>query len=259
MRLLSLALCWLFIVSVGCKASYMPSPKKTAMVRAAVMPNEIQVDKAMNGIDFTASGSIVRPWTLDIDLEKGFFFQDGSGMRIIASAVAPVKEEHADVYVVKTDSGTMKISIFEAPCKPAPGKHQPVKCEVMLGAQTYGGCGNWLYNFRLNDIWVLEYIENEEIDVRKYQKQLPTLEFNLLEDKMIGSDGCSTISANISVHGNHLEFSPFADRRLRCPGNAAERIFAAALSNRIVDFDITATRLTLFLFDDSKLVFRKME
>lgn len=72
---------------------------------------------------------------------------------------------------------------------------------------------------RLHDIWALEAIGGNEMDFSGGTAgiQHPTLELNLTEMRVMGTDGCNNFSGSIkSVTPSELRFGPLAGTRKAC-------------------------------------------
>ncbi len=255
-------LCWLLTLLVACNTTYKANQAKSSAIQKTVIPPGNLIGKQQAGIDFFAEGSQPSSWTLELDLEKGFSFKPAGSRLFLAPPVKPTRysASPADVYETKTDSGSLNVVVFDASCEQnTTNKNAPRKVEITWNNKRFTGCGTKIYDYLLNDIWVLEYIDNKPIDVLKYKKNLPTLEFNLAKNQLTGFNGCNNINGTFEVTGNHITFSNYAGNRLVCENNEAEKIFATLVSGRTVDYYIKFGILTLILIDDSRLIFRKTD
>jgi heat shock protein HslJ len=80
----------------------------------------------------------------------------------------------------------------------------------------YKGCGRYLADYRLHDIWVLDSINNKKISAEDFMKGNPLLELNLTENKIYGNTGCNNISGAIEVLGKKIHFGRLATTRIAC-------------------------------------------
>ena len=260
MRLIVFISTMLSLLFNACHSIYTADTKKSAVTRLAIRPADSIIQREGNGAEFFAYGSSPVKWTLEVDLDKGFFFKPADGRLLIASPVPVSKLAGAEMYEAKTDLGPMKITVYKDVCATSlKDNKMSNKVEVTLPDKRYTGCGEYLYNYLLNDIWILESINSKALLSAAYKKQFPVMEFNLEKNKMFGYDGCSNINSDILVQGNHIKFSGFAGTTTSCRGNEAARIFSTMLSNHTVDYYIKMGRLVMSLSDDSKLVFRKSD
>lgn len=248
----------IFIICIaGCKTIYKGDPKKSATLRESLTPTDTIIRKQLNGIDFYAEGKTPVAWSVSLDFDKGFIFKTAA-QNLIA---APVKSSRdamikADTYSSKTDAGMMNVIAYDETCAGNTKTTISRKVEVRIGDKLYSGCGKYLFDFLLNDIWELELIDSKELASSDYKKQSPRLEFDLEKNKMIGYDGCNNINADISIQGNHITFSTFSGTGSNC---STQKLFSDFLSNRTVDYYIKDDKLVLYLINDSKLTFKKVK
>lgn len=70
---------------------------------------------------------------------------------------------------------------------------------------------------RLHDIWALEAVNSENINIKSYNKH-PNLEINLTTNKVMGNDGCNNFSGVIKLlDNNNLSFINIVSTRMACP------------------------------------------
>jgi heat shock protein HslJ len=251
---ISILICYCLLNA--CKTTYKPDPTKSAVTRANVMPPDSLIKKQQKGIDFYAEGNIPVSWTIELDLENGFTFNPSGSQQLIAGPVPVIRLSNAESYLSKTDSGIMKLIVYDEPC--SSNDKSSRKTEVTINNKRYSGCGKYLYDYQLNNTWVLQYIDNREPEQSNYKK-LPRIEFDLTKNTMTGYDGCNNISSSITVNGNHIKFSAFPGLSSACSNNTTAKIFATMLSDHTVDYNIENGRLIIYLINDSKLTFTKAE
>jgi len=246
----------------ACHTSSKTSMQQIITTQRAIMPADSLVKKLKKGIDFIASGNDPAAWSLEIDFDKMVYFNaaDGNTFNILSSFSKKENTAEAETYIAQTDLGQVTIRIFNSPCNNTGNTTIfTKKTEVLLKNKRYTGCGKYLFDQQLNDIWVLEKINNEQQSAAAFQKGLPSLEFNLLSGRMTGSDGCNAISSTIEIKGNRIGFSAFSGTKMACNNNQAQNIFAEKLSNKHVNYYMENNRLVLYLEDDSKISFKRKD
>lgn len=249
----------LLFLFTSCKTGSKSTIKNIVATQRNIMPADSIINKQKKGIDLYATGNDPAAWSLEIDFDKmvSFSSSDGTKLDVLPSFDKKEITAGSETYHIKTDAGTMTIQVFNAACtNPGSGEQYSKKAEVTINNKRYTGCGKYLFDHRLNDIWELESIDNIFQSASGYPKGLPRLEFNLQINKMNGSDGCNTISADIEVKGNRIKFYPFTGTRMVC-NTKAEKIFYSMLSNNLVDYYLENNKLVLYLEDDSKLFFKR--
>ncbi len=112
-------------------------------------------------------------------------------------------------------------------------------------------------DYRLNDLWVLESINESPADEKNYMKGMPRLEINIKEMRFSGSGGCNSISGKFESKGDKIKFGPVMSTRMMCPGNY-ESEFLTALNNS-ESFKIENNRLYFIQDNKTILVFKKTD
>jgi heat shock protein HslJ len=111
-------------------------------------------------------------------------------------------------------------------------------------------------DLRLHDIWVLEFINGEEI-IKGEQDNNPIIEIYLEEGRVHGNAGCNTINATVIVNENKIAFSEIITTEMACPGDIEQR-FLTALKN-VDNYKIEKLRLYLCEGEEERLVLRKID
>ncbi len=256
----------LFIIPVlffaACKTGSKTSINKIVTAQRNIMPSDSMIQKQKKGIDLIGTGITPLTWSLEIDFDKMVSFSSADGNNLYLLPAFEKKEINAEMerYRIKTDLGPMIIEVFSSACQGTGiGEQFNKKIEVTINNKRYTGCGKYLFDHRLNDSWILESVNNIKQSAADFSKGLPRMEFNLLTNKMNGSDGCNNINSTIEVKGTRINFSPFAGTRMACNNNPVEKIFSTMLSNKLVDYFMENNKLILYLEDDSKLYFKRRE
>ena len=218
--------------------------------------------KQSNGIDLVALGNNPVTWTLDMDFDKNFTFIADDGTHTISSAVnaAATDNKNIESYTTNTTTGPMNIILTNELCKVNESAEKWArKVEITLNNKRYTGCGLFMSDSRLNNTWLLDYIDDERQESEDYPKGFPRLEFNLSKNTMSGTDGCNNIRSQIEVMGTRIRFTPFLSTKMACSNAKAEKIFNTLLSGQQVDYFFKENNLIFSLINDSKLVFKKKE
>ena len=246
----------------ACKTGSKATIKNIVATQRNIMPADSIIQKQKKGIDLFAVGNDPVTWSLEVDFDKMISFRslDGSKLDVLPAfdkkEVSPEKE----TYLLQTDLGPVIIQVFTEPCMNLGTPESfTKKVEVTIKNKHYSGCGKYLFDHQLNDIWVLESIGNINQSAADFAKGLPRLEFNLQTNKMTGSDGCNSIGSNIEIKGDRIKFSPFISTKMACTNNKAEKIFTEMLGNKLVDYYLENGKLILYLGDDSKLIFKRKD
>lgn len=219
------------------------------------------------GIDFLATGN--EPfWSLEIDFEKTMHFKMVGGFEITTPAVEGVKAMDANVirYHANTEKGTLIVQVQKLECiNDMSGEKLDytvtinTKNNTDKGYATYKGCGQYLADYRLHDIWALDSINNKKMKAADFMKGIPQLEFNLTEKKIYGHTGCNNINGMIEVKGNKIQFGRLATTRMACKNMDFESKYLQKLDNKTVPYQIKPGKLYLQVSPDSVFIYKKVD
>ena len=133
-----------------------------------------------------------------------------------------------------------------------------IKTGEDTGGQSLSGCGDYLMDQRLHDIWVLEQLGEETAKAEWFAKELPSMEINTNDRSFTGYAGCNQMHGKLFSEQSLLRFTQVATTRKACiPGNR-EGDFLQNLRN-VTAWKIENNRLWLSNPDGMQLVFRKAD
>ena len=218
--------------------------------------------KPMNVIDFYAYGPN-EEWELRMDNEQDFVFKTKDGYVFSTPAVKEVKAQDANVsrYRAVVESGEMIIQLYKQECISKSGKKFPyqVKVEIKRGIdkvyKEFNGCGNFVFDERIHDIWVLQKLNGKEVS----GPELPYIECNTTENRVMGKTGCNNFSGKADFKGNKITFGPLAVTRKFCQNAIYENEFLKAVSPSEMEYTIENRKLILSLNGKEVLVFKKVD
>lgn len=223
-------------------------------------------EKFVSGIDFIARGNEPN-WTLEIDLEKSMSFATMDDIKVNTPAVEGIKAQDSDVtlYRAKTDSGELVITVIRDNCEDNMSGEKfsyKVRVEAKKSAdvsyKTFEGCGKFLYDMRLYDIYVMEEMTGFNLKKEKLMKGMPTFEFNLTDMRFGGHAGCNSLSGSINVVGNKITFGSLMGTLMSCPNMKIEKAVVEALNQKTVTYNIDKMKLTL-ISGKTKMVLKKVD
>ena len=232
----------------------------------ALQPDKFKT-KFDQGIDFIASGN--EPfWSLEIDFDKSMHFKMPDGFEIKTPAVEGVKAMDANVtrYAGKTEQGLLIVQIQKLECiNDMSGEKLDytvtvdIKNNTDKDYSTYKGCGRYLSDYRLQDIWVLDSINKKKMHATDFMKGLPYLEFNLTEKKILGHTGCNNINCTMEVLGKKIKFGNISATRMACKNMEFEPTYLQMLDSKTISYYIKPGKLYLQVSSDSLFVYRKVD
>lgn len=223
-------------------------------------------EKYLKGIDFYARGNEPN-WILEIDFEGAMRFSTMDGFQINTPAVKGVKAQDADVtnFRAQTEMGDLSITIHRMECQDNMSGEKfdynvrvNIKGSKEIDYTEFSGCGRYLFDYKLHDIWVLEEMTNIDLENSELLKGLPTFEFNLRDMKFGGHAGCNQIFGKIDLQGNKIIFGHISATMMACPDMKVERAVIDAIN--LKSFSYTIENLKLILENESvKMIFKKVD
>ncbi len=183
--------------------------------------------KNVKGIDFFAFGN-EPSWSLDMDFEKMIHFKDLDGIDFTAPAVEGIKAMDAnDVrYRSVTDSGEIIVEIHQTPCSDSMAGDKfdysvtiDYKRTGDSDYKTFKGCGTYVPDFRLHDIWAIIEVDGKKIDASSFKEKAPMMEINITNNTVSGSNGCNNFSGGVRTENGKVIFTPLASTLRACIDN----------------------------------------
>ncbi|WP_347049608.1 META domain-containing protein [Flavobacterium olei] len=216
---------------------------------------------------FKASGN--EPfWSIKLGNEKVVFTSIIPGKENITfSSAEPVKAMDANVkmYKVSNEKTTATITIQQLDCQDSmSGAISPYSAKVEirnnseLETQKLTGCGKYLTDYRLHDIWVLEELNGYKVFITDFQKEFPRVEINSAENRFSGFGGCNSMTGQIFFEKDVLRFSKVVSTLMACPQGNKEGEFLKALQ-AATTYSIGDNRLTLSNPSTKLIVFKKVD
>ncbi len=242
-------------------------PKPNQTMTAAGTLTRMQ-NKLAQGIGFYAVGN-EPSWSLDIDFGKGMRFKS---LTTVAELNTPpgsqAKAQDADVtrYFAETEAGTLIVTVLRGECVDTmSGERFPyrvrteAKRSIDADFTLFEGCGRYVVDYRLNDIWVLTRLGERTLKAQDFAKGLPVIEFHLADNRVAGHSGCNRLSGSFQARGNKITFGQFATTRMACPNMAFEHEYLSMITDKTLRYAIDDGRLVLTDDEDITLAFDKTD
>jgi heat shock protein HslJ len=110
---------------------------------------------------------------------------------------------------------------------------------------------------RLHDIWALESIDGEKIEMDKSIRNLPMIEIYVKEEKVHGNTSCNVINGKVQFDDNKITFSNIIATEMACPGDIEQRFLSALKS--VDNYKIEKLRLYLYENEKERMLYRKID
>ena len=182
-------------------------------------------------------------------------------------AVDAIRAMDANVkmYKVSNDNVSGIITIQQLDCQDSmSGAISPynVKVEIKnnseLEFKKLSGCGKYITDYRLYDIWVLEELNGYKVFASDFQKEMPRIEINSTENRFSGYGGCNAISGQIFYEKDVLRFTRVLSTLMACPQGNKESEFTKALQSTTT-YSIGNNQLVLLNPSGKLAVFKKVD
>ncbi len=255
----------LVIVSfiISCKTS--ATTQKEVVKTEPTPAYQQQIENLEQGIYFRASGNEPE-WSLKIFEKIIEFTSLKPGFESFKSVhVEPIRAMDANVkmYRLATESGTMNIQIMQQECvNTMSGEKFPYSVRIEMvknnNSTNFSGCGNYVTDSRLHDIWVLEKLNGKLLNINDFMKEFPNLEINSSTNNFIGFAGCNRMNGTLFFERGLLRFTNIITTRMGCPGNNKESEFLKALQST-TSYKVENLKLILSNPSGEKLVFKKVD
>lgn len=251
------------LLIIGCKSA-VTTPKETVISEPAFAYKQ-QMENMEKGIYFRANGNEPE-WNLKISEKTIEFTSLIPGFEsLTGSHVEPLRAMDANVkmYRVTDKSVTMSIQIMQQECLNTMSGDKlaySVRIEIVKNNNStfLSGCGNYITDPRLHDIWVLEQLNGQKVSLTHFTKELPNLEINSSINQFMGFAGCNRMNGTLFFERGLLRFTNIITTRMACGANNKENEFLKALQSTIT-YKVENLRLTLADQSGNELVFKKVD
>src|SRR5690554_5065685 len=217
-----------------------------------------------NNVYFKATGT--EPfWGLEIS--ESLIKLTIIGDSIVTPHTVPVHAMDANVkmYRIQTESNEITIQITQSDCSNAmSGKVLPYTVTIEYRKNTdkklttLQGCGHYITDYRLHDIWVLMKINGSDISKENFSQEFPTMEINSVTNTFLGFAGCNRMNGSLFPEKELLRFTNIATTKMMCGPANKEPEFLKALQSTTT-YKIENNRLILSNSGNELLIFKKID
>ena len=242
-----------------------PAAKETPNTKNTTSSNSLSEENKATDVYFKANGT--EPfWQLSITDKIIKLKMPNDSILTPHATPDYAQDSNVKRYALQTELAEVYIQISQKDCNNSmSGKTFPysVSIDYKKGKATQftklEGCGQYITNYRLHDIWVLETLNGQAVTKEAFGKTLPSMEINANENLFMGLTGCNTFKGKLFSERNKLRFTNIAITKKMClPDNKKEQEFILALE-RTTTYSIGNNRLTLSNPDNELLVFKKVD
>lgn len=207
--------------------------------------------KSQLGIDFYAVGNEPN-WSLNMDFEKEFKFKNLEGLEIITPAEKGIKAMDTNVtrYRSLNETYELIIQVIQQDCSDTMSDniyYYKVTIDYKkVEDKDYtrlSGCGNFIPDYRLHNIWAIETLENKNLKDINFTKGQPYIEIDLVKNRISGHDGCNNIMGSLRYEKDYLIFGNLAGTMMACPNMEISNEIPEILSNKKIAYEYKEGKL----------------
>lgn len=242
-------------------------PLHTVLNEPKSLQNEL-IKMHQDGMDFYAAGEH-DAWTLTMDFENEIHFKTKNDIDYTAAAVVPVLAQDHNVkrFRTTTKQGELIVQIVQIDCIDAVTQlkskyqvHINYKAASANDYSDFKGCGMFIPDYRLHDIWAIVAVDGFKIDANTFGKNKPIIEINIANEHIMGADGCNTFRGRVYNEADQLYLSPLASTRMACINNKEiTRKINEILSERKLQYKIQNNELQLFTNNKKRITLQHID
>ena len=247
---------------------YSPNSVSSNIAPATEQHIDFQMKLWQKGIDFYARGN--EPfWALDMDFDKGFYFKTLNGIEINTPPFDGKKAMDSNVlrFNTETESGTLIITILEEKCNDTmSGEVFPNKVKIQVKSSTEDeyiileGCGRYVADYSLHDIWVLTHLNGKDLQSGSKEKRLPMFEFYARDGRVLGNTGCNDFNGTYYISGfKEIQFGDMAITKKSCQDMEIENKLAISVFGKRMKYSKENLKLKLTGYDGTELILKKID
>lgn len=205
-------------------------------------------------------------WGIEVSKDSIKFTSPEKDQNFSVAFVKPNRAMDANIlnYKVKKDSISLEFTVTQGNC--SDGMSDKVHKYSVKGIlkrgdakeQILNGCGNYIIDYRLHDIWALEEVEGKKINPEDFKKGVPNLEIYAEEARFSGSAGCNQMGGKLFSENDLLRFTDIVNTEMMCDNYETEKTLVKALQST-TRFELKENKLYLFNPEGTKAVFRKVD
>jgi heat shock protein HslJ/uncharacterized membrane protein len=260
------------LLFIGCIENKKSPPEENEAIEKTTDTVQKQVRK-MEALAVTPDGSYFKAtgtepfWGLKI-LENSVelnMMED----TIYTPHAEPIKAQDSNIsmYRIQTEAVELDVIIAHKECTNAmSGEKSPYTVTIAYKytgeEETHAleGCGSYITDYRLHDIWVLEEMDGQAVTKDDFNgRDVPNMEIDIKTNRFSGFAGCNRMTGGLFFEKDLLRFTNAASTKMACPNMDAESAFLKNLQSGTT-YKIENNRLYLSNgSQENLLIFKKID
>ncbi len=260
----------LFLTILSCKTTSVTTTANNEMIssiNSEIISNEKTINNTGKKPYFKANGT--EPfWSITISEDKIVYKTPEDSIVMPHSEPILTMDKNIKLYKTKNKSAEFSVQITQQECaNQMSGEVLPYSVSVDFKKdasskfEKINGCGQYIIDYRLQDLWVLEELNGVKVSKENFSSMLPQIEIfkNLNSYKFAGLLGCNRVTSSLFFErGNLLRFTNINATKMACGTENKEAELIAALQS-VTNYSIGDNRLTLSNPTGKKIVLKKID
>jgi heat shock protein HslJ len=105
-----------------------------------------------------------------------------------------------------------------------------------------------------NIVWAVVSFRGKTLDEKDYRNGLPSITFNMQDNKINGNDGCNSFMGLATYKGNTITAGPIASTQMACPGNTIQGEFYELLASKHLTWRLDGDGTLRLLVNDAEVM-----
>lgn len=165
-------------------------------------------------------------------------------------------------YSASSDKYSIKVTIKKSECGDGMSDNSyPYSVVASVTENSTGkltdfkGCGQFTFDYRLDDIWVLDKMKDIQFSKTDYETR-PYMELKIRDGRVGGNAGCNTFLGKIEIKGRKISFSKNLNMtKMACDKMGLEIEFINSISGQTLGYKVDNGKLFLYEKDTEILRF----
>ena len=217
------------------------------------------------GVNFYARGH-EPSWSLDMDFDRQYHFKSINGEEMYVPNVPGEKAMDANMtrFYAHVEKGKLIVTLSKEPCQDSMADKvfdYSVNVQFKYGIddefKEFNGCGSFLPDLRLHDIWVLESINGEALNLDDNQR--PRFEFYPQKNEILGHTDCNNFKTKFYITGyQEIQIEPVRMTKMSCDVTYESLLVKHAFGKRL-KYSRDGLKLNLKAYDGTQFQFKKVD
>ena len=229
--------------------------------------SELETKLLKQGINFYARGH-EPSWSLDMDFDRQYHFATLNGEEMYVPNVTGEKAMDANItrFYAHVEKGKLIITINKESCQDSMADKTfdySVNVQLKYGVddefKEFNGCGRFLPDLRLHDIWVLEAIDGKSLKLKENQ-QRPRFEFFPKKNEILGNAGCNNFKTKFFITGyQEIQIESAKMTKKSCEGLEYENLLIKHAFGKRLKYSRDGMTLYLKAYNGTQFQFKKID